>query len=325
MVAATSPSGAPDLRPAAPARRSGLYEGTIGHRRHIDVGHGFSQPIVMAYLDLDEVDHVFDSHPLWSSHRIAPVRFRRRDMHGDPDLPLDVAIRRTVSAQLGAPPSGPIRVLTHLRHWGWTFNPISLYFCFDGADTRVETVVAEVTNTPWHERHAYVLAVPGPADAAATGVRFAKRLHVSPFMDLDLDHVLRFTPPGREHLTVEMDDHRREDQRAAQTPGGGREAWSAAPEQPRRAPRHRPVAERPRGGPGQLRPAPADPLARSGELVFSARLVLDRLPLDRDSMAHVLRHHAVPSHRVSAGIYRNALRLWRKGAPFRHHPHRSTT
>lgn len=272
MVATVTPA-TPEPRPGAPARRSALYEGTIGHRRHIDVGHGFSQPVVMAYLDLDEVGHAFDAHPLWSGHRPAPVRFRREDMHGDPDVPLDVAVRRTVGAALGTPPSGPVRVLTTLRHWGWTFNPISLYVCFDGADTRLETVLAEVTNTPWHERHAYVLPFPDPEAAATEGVRFAKELHVSPFMDLDLDHVLRLTPPGAPTMTVEMDDRRRDD---------------------------------------------------SDELVFSARLTLQRRPLDRASMSHVLRHHALPSHRVSAGIYRNALRLWRKGAPFRHHPHRST-
>lgn len=278
MVTATrtwpeaAPEWAPDLRRSAPARRSALYEGTLAHQRHIDVGHGFAQPIVMAYLDLDEVDHVFDPHPLWSAHRPAPVRFRREDMHGDPELPLAVAVRRTVADALGAPPSGPIRVLTHLRHWGWTFNPISLYFCFDGADTRVDTVVAEVTNTPWNERHAYVLPFPEPERAEREGVRFAKELHVSPFMDLDLDHVLRFGPPGGDHLVVEMDDRRRD---------------------------------------------------ASDELVFSARLSLERRPLDRDSMTHVLRHQALPSHRVSAGIYRNALRLWRMGAPFRPHPQRS--
>ncbi len=274
MVATLAPEAAPDLRPGAPPPRSALYEGTLSHRRHIDVGHGFSQPIVMAYLDLDEVGHAFDAHPLWSSHHPAPVRFRRKDMHGDPAVPLDVAVRRTVAAQRDAPPRGPIRVLTHLRHWGWTFNPISLYFCFDGTDTQVETIVAEVTNTPWHERHAYVLTVPAPDRMATEGVRFAKELHVSPFMDLDLDHVLGTTPPGAEELTVEMDDRRRDD---------------------------------------------------TDELVFSARLALRRRPLDRAAMSDVLHHHAVPSHRVSAGIYRNALRLWRKGAPFRHHPHRSQT
>ncbi|HMJ75628.1 MAG TPA: DUF1365 family protein, partial [Iamia sp.] len=199
----------------------------------------------------------------------APVRFRRGDMHGDPAVPLDRAVRTTLATGLGAAPTGPIRVLTHLRHWAWTFNPISLYFAFDEDDTRVEAVLAEVTNTPWHERQAYALAAPSPIEAEATGVRFAKELHVSPFMDLDLDHVLRFGPPGGNRLVVEMDDHRQDD---------------------------------------------------TDQLVFSARMVLHRRPLDRRSMSHVLLHHRLPSHRVSAGIHLNALRLWRQGAPFRRHP-----
>jgi DUF1365 family protein len=247
---------------------SALYEGTVGHKRRIDVGHGFSQPIVLAYLDLAELDDAFDAHPLWSTSRPAPVRFRRRDMHGDPSVPLDAAVRSSLEADLGAAPSGPIRVLTHLRHWAWTFNPISLYFAFDADDTRVEAVLAEVTNTPWHERRAYALEAPPPAVAENTGIRFAKQLHVSPFMDLDLDHVLRFSPPGADRLVVEMDDRTRDDDR----------------------------------------------------LVFSARMVLERRALDRASMTHVLTHHRLPAHRVSAGIHLNALRLWRKGAPFRRHP-----
>lgn len=265
-------TGGRGLRPgrAIPAGvRSCLYEGTIGHERRIDVGHGFGQPIVLAYLDLAELDGVFAAHPLWSTTRPAPVRFRRSDMHGDPAVPLAESVRTTLAAGLGAAPAGPIRVLTHLRHWAWTFNPISLYFAFDAGDTRVEAVLAEVTNTPWHERRAYALAAPPPAEAEATGVRFAKQLHVSPFMDLDLDHVLRFSPPGDDRLVVEMDDRRRDD---------------------------------------------------SDDLVFQARMVLDRLPLDRASMTHVLLRHRLPSHRVSAGIHLNALRLWRKGAPFRRHP-----
>ena len=269
-MVATTPDRATATAPAA-GLRSCLYEGTIGHRRRIDVGHGFSQPIVLAYLDLDELDEAFAAHPLWSTRHPAPVRFRRSDMHGDPTWPLDAAVRATLAAELGTAPAGPVRVLTHLRHWAWTFNPISLYFAFDESDTHVEAVLAEVTNTPWHERKAYALAAPPPIEAEAAGIRFAKELHVSPFMDLDLDHVLRFGPPGEDRLTVEMDDHRRDE---------------------------------------------------TDQLVFSARMVLQRLPLDRASMGHVLRHHRLPAHRVSAGIHLNALRLWRKGAPFRRHPHK---
>lgn len=270
MVATLSaPSPAPDVAPTG--LRSCLYEGTIGHRRRIDVEHRFSQPIVLAYLDLDELDTAFGAHPLWSTSRPAPVRLRRSDMHGDPSWPLAAAVRSTLAAELGSAPAGPVRVLTHLRHWAWTFNPISLYFAFDADDTRVEAVLAEVTNTPWHERKAYALAAPPPAVAEDSGIRFAKELHVSPFMDLDLDHVLRFSPPGEERLTVGMDDHRQDE---------------------------------------------------TDQLVFSAGMVLRRRPLDRASMSHVLLHHRLPSHRVSAGIHLNALRLWRKGAPFRRHPHK---
>lgn len=249
--------------------RSCLYEGTIGHKRRIDVQHGFSQPIVLAHLDLAELDEAFAAHPLWSTSRPAPVRFRRRDLHGDPSVPLDTAVRATLADHLGTAPAGPIRLLTHLRHWAWTFNPISLYFAYDAEGTRVEAVLAEVTNTPWHERTAYALAAPPPEEAEATGIRFAKAMHVSPFMDLDLDHVLRFSPPGRDRFVVEMDDRRRDE---------------------------------------------------SDALVFSARMVLHRRPLDRAAMTHVLLHHRLPAHRVSAGIHLNALRLWRKGAPFRRHP-----
>lgn len=257
--------------------RSCLYEGTLAHRRRTPVTHAFRTPIVMAFLDLDELDTAFDAHPLWSTGRPAPVRFKRADMHGDPAVSLASAVRATVAATTGARPTGPIRVLTHLRHWGWCFNPISLYFVFDPADTVVETVLAEVTNTPWHERHAYVLAAPDPATAEATGIRFAKVLHVSPFMDMDLDHVLRFGPPGDDTLLVEMDDVHRDDTHS--------------------------------DDPGR------DP-------VFEATLRLDRRPLDRAAMGAVLREHHAPAHRVSAGIYRQAVSLWRKGAPFRRHPFR---
>lgn len=265
-LAVRPPTGPAPVDPAT-GLRSALYEGTLGHRRHVDVGHGFSQPLLLAYLDLDELPRAFAAHPLWSARHVAPVRFRRRDMHGDPDLPLADAVRATLAERLGRAPEGPIRVLTQLRHWGWTFNPISLYFCSDAADTRVEAVLAEVTNTPWHERMAYALAVPAGADPGRDGLRFAKALHVSPFLDLDLDHVLRFSPPGAERLVVEMEDRRGDD------------------------------------------------------LVFSARAVLRRRPLDRASMGRALRR--LPSHRTSAGIHLQALRLWRKGAPFRHHPDRS--
>ena len=94
------------------------------------------------------------------------MRFRRSDYLGDPAVPLADAVRALVAERLGSAPQGPIRLLTHLRTFGHCFNPVSFYYCFAADGERLEAIVAEVTNTPWGERHAYVLPR-GDADAAS--------------------------------------------------------------------------------------------------------------------------------------------------------------
>ena len=190
---------------SAPAG-SALYEGTLHHARMDATPHGFSYRVLMAWLDLDELPGALDAHPLWSARHLAPVRYRRSDFHGDPNVPLDVAVRDTIEQSLGRRPTGPIKLLAHLRTWGWSFNPIAFYFVMTPDGASVDTLVAEVTNTPWHERHAYVLPV--GATEVVQPVRFPKALHVSPFMDMDLEHSLAFSPPGAEDLTIRMDDWR---------------------------------------------------------------------------------------------------------------------
>lgn len=190
-------------------RHSALYEGVLHHARIGTPSHAFSSRVLMAWLDLAELPEALDAHPLWSARRTAPIRFRRSDFHGDPAVPLDTALRDTVEAELGRRPLGPIRMLAHLRTWGWSFNPIVFYFVLTPDGGAVDVLVAEVTNTPWHERHAYV--IPVGATQLAQPVRFPKAMHVSPFMDMDLDHSLAFTPPGTSEVTIRMDDWRGDD------------------------------------------------------------------------------------------------------------------
>ena len=89
--------------------------------------------------------------------RFSPASFCRSDHLGDPCVPLADAVRGLVEDRTAWRPIGPIRLLTLLRNWGHYFSPLNLYYCFDRAGQTVEAVVAEVTNTPWHERHWYVL------------------------------------------------------------------------------------------------------------------------------------------------------------------------
>ena len=184
-----------------------LYEGRVRHRRFTPHDHAFDYPIFMVYLDLAELDTIFRGRWLWSTRRPAVARFSRIDHTGDPGVPLDEAIRDLVEAQMGKRPAGRIRLLTHLRYFGFVFNPVSFYYCFDEADRRVETIVAEVNNTPWGERHCYVLPV--AADEGDRHMRFArsKEFQVSPFMPMDIDYDWRFNRPG-DKLAVHLQNLR---------------------------------------------------------------------------------------------------------------------
>ncbi|UCG87782.1 MAG: DUF1365 domain-containing protein, partial [Gemmatimonadota bacterium] len=188
---------------------SAIYVGSVRHRRREPVAHAFRYRLFMMYLDLAELDHLFDPYWLWSARRPALARFRRADYLGDSDIPLDEAVRDRVALDTGTRPDGPIRMLTHLRYFGYVMNPVTFYYCFDARDDHAETIVAEVTNTPWNERHAYVL---GPADNQGSQhkrrFRLSKEFHVSPFMDMVQEYNWWFTTPAQ-RLTVHMENFER--------------------------------------------------------------------------------------------------------------------
>ena len=180
-----------------------LYEGVVRHRRFEPTAHSFRYRLFFVYLDLAELDQVFAGRWLWSTHRASLARFRRDDHLGRPDVPLDHCVRDLVEAESGRRPSGPIRLLTHLRYFGHCFNPVSLYYCFDRRGDSLEAVVAEVNNTPWGERHAYVLD--GSGDARTLRTRRPKAFHVSPFMPMDIEYAWRVGAPG-ERLGLRLDN-----------------------------------------------------------------------------------------------------------------------
>ena len=190
---------------------SALYTGLLHHRRFAPKPHAFRYGLYMMYLDLAELDKVFAGRWLWSTRRWAVARFQRSDHLGAADVPLEQAVRDLVEQRTGRRPEGPIRLLTHLRLFGYVFNPVSFYYCFDAAGNAVETIVAEVNNTPWGEQHCYVLDQAGaPKDRAAKDGaprhhRFAKDFHVSPFMPMAIDYDWAFGDPGqrlRVHMTL---------------------------------------------------------------------------------------------------------------------------
>ncbi len=188
---------------------SAVYEGVVRHRRHLPRAHSFRYKIAQLFLDLDEIPRIFKGRWLWSHERRNLAEFRRSDYFGAETAPLGDSVRDAIEKATGRRPSGPIRLLTHLRYAGYSFNPVSFYYCYDDAGQSLQCILAEITNTPWRERHAYIL----PVEQARLQQRtlrwdFPKQFHVSPFMAMDRKYQWTFTEPGRllrVHMNV-LDD-----------------------------------------------------------------------------------------------------------------------
>lgn len=168
----------------------------------------------MAWIDVERAGDLAGISRLARGGRLAPVSFRRSDHHGPSEVALAEAVRATVRDRIGADAPGPVFALAHLRTWWHCFNPLITYWCTDAAGAPVAQVL-QVTNTPWGEQHAYVvdrrtLVATAPSRDARgdrAPVRFAKALHVSPFLPMDCEYELLDAPPAA-RVELELRVHR---------------------------------------------------------------------------------------------------------------------
>lgn len=203
---------------------SSIYTGHVRHRRFAPAENSFTYSVAMFCLDLAEVPSLFRSPGLLGYDRPALFAFHRKDYFGDPARPLDECVRDRVQAETGRRPQGPIRLLTQLRYFGYCFNPVSFYYCYGSDGKSVEFILAEITNTPWNERHAYVLERGG---GERLEFSFDKEFHVSPFMSMDQKYRWLFSPPT-EALNVHMDNFERGGRLFDATLTLKRSSWNAA-------------------------------------------------------------------------------------------------
>jgi DUF1365 family protein len=165
--------------------------------------HNFKYRVFMPYICLEELPQLFENTRFWSSQGRALAEFRRSDFLGDPSKPLQSEVRRRIEEETGCAHSGPIYLLANLRYFGHVINPIACYYCFNEDETRLEYLVAEVNNTPWDERHSYVLS--GPEQGRWLQTQFDKQLHVSPFNPMEMCYRWRSNAPDR-RLVLHMEN-----------------------------------------------------------------------------------------------------------------------
>jgi len=187
---------------------SAIYTGKVRHRRFSPKKHAFEYDVFMMYLDTCEIEDIFSLSPFWSLKHFAPAQFKRSDFHIDKEninatpnnLPsVDQSVRNSVHLITGVCLTGPIRMLVNLRYWGFNMNPISTYYCFDDEGENLVAILAEVHNTPWNERHAYVLSSDTFTNqplAHKQHIEFKKQFHVSPFNPIDMKYRWDSTTPA---------------------------------------------------------------------------------------------------------------------------------
>ena len=278
-------------------RFSCLYQGWIRHRRFKPVQHSFVYPIFMAYLDLDEINRFVEERWYCSLERFNFVSFRRKDYFQSVEPQTSAATPQDGAAALKAdviagveadarkqgvtlPEISRVCMLTHLRVLNLQFNPVSFYYCFD-RDDQLVTIVSEITNTPWDERHSYYL-YPGQNSAAMRyqqkGKRhhrfeFQKDFHVSPFNPMNMDYNWVFSEPDHA-CRVHMDNLLQDDI--------------------------------------------GDNSESSERKHFDATLCMQRKSLG--TFGRTLIRYPFMCVSVVSGIYWHAFKLWIKRAPFYDHP-----
>lgn len=188
--------------------------GSIRHRRLYPVQHEFEYHTGMLALDTDEWHQVANASPFFSLERFNWMSLKRKDYFRPEAGDLSEAVREQVETATGWRPDGAVELITHPRYAGYVFNPVSFYFCYSagesGANGDVPAVIlAQITNTPWNERHVYCLESVG-SEANSAGWRtekfgFTKRFHVSPFNAMAQHYEWTFNfrgPELRIHMNV---------------------------------------------------------------------------------------------------------------------------
>lgn len=183
---------------------SSLYFGEVQHQRFSPKKHGFRYKLFMPHLFLDEIPEVLAQCWFCSVNRPNLTWFRREDYHKPECTSLEDAVLGTMSEQLGEEVKGRISMLTHLRTFGHCFNPVTFYYCWEDDLSAPKALMAEITNTPWHERYAKCFFW-NDSDTPSGKSRhtFRKEFHVSPFIGMNIAYDWRFQVPA-ENLKIDM-------------------------------------------------------------------------------------------------------------------------
>jgi DUF1365 family protein len=203
-----------------------LYFGDVMHARLKPIGHRFCYRVMSLLIDLDRLDAADRQSRLFGVNRAALYSFHEAD-HGERDgSSLRIYAQRRAAERGIDLAGGRVLLLCYPRLLGYTFNPLSAYFCYR-AGGELALIIYEVRNT-FGDIHCYVLPIrPGEISVAGVRQQQDKLFYVSPFIDMAMRYHFRVSPPG-DNVKLRILETGREGPLLAATFRGRRRALNTA-------------------------------------------------------------------------------------------------
>lgn len=200
-----------------------IYTGKISHVRKKPRKNTFVYAVYMLYIDLDELPVLDKKLKFFSYDRFNILSFYNADhfkfIHQEKEDGRQVIARENVKYQadkyLNLDTRGRIEVLleeagfdfkvgkvfalTNLRVFGYVFNPVTFYYCFDEKGA-FKVLISEVNNT-FGDQKMYFVPTEDPKAKLFTSLQ-RKNYYISPYTDFDNDLTWRFGLPDEKILMI---------------------------------------------------------------------------------------------------------------------------
>ena len=178
-----------------------IYNGVVTHKRFKPVKHFLKYKTFSFFIDLDEIEKLDKNNIIFSFNRFNIFSFYNRD-HGDRDgkslknWVMDNLIKFKISENINK-----IKLLCYPRIFGYVFNPLSIFYCYQ--DEKLKVIFYEVKNT-FNEQHTYIFRV---NDSNIVTQKCKKKFYVSPFMNMDTYYSFKLLNPDEKlSVTIEQTD-----------------------------------------------------------------------------------------------------------------------
>ncbi|MDA9555918.1 DUF1365 family protein [Vibrio sp.] len=183
---------------------SSLMIGSVRHRRFSPKTHNLNYSLFMACIDLDEISQLEQKVIGFGQSWFHWARFRREDyLSSEVGCDLKTAVHHKIHELTGESVQGKVMAVVHLRYLGIYFSPVNFFYVYD-EQGQWRYLLAEVSNTPWNERHYY--AIPAESGEKETNWSHDKAFHVSPFNPVSQRYQWKIKPLF-ERLFVHLECH----------------------------------------------------------------------------------------------------------------------